>query len=103
MAYTFYIVFVRKFGIWPDNGTNSIFVQLHKKWPPKNPDNYRFLSLISHSSNVMLYILQSRLDGFIRWQISTEQAVFIKGRGAREQILNLRQIVEKAREHYFLV
>lgn len=90
-------------GIWPDEWSTSVFVPLHKKGSPANPDNYRLLSLISHSSKVMLYILQSRLESFIGWQISPEQAGFVKGRGTREQILNLRQIVEKAREHYFPV
>ncbi|MFR6994919.1 RNA-directed DNA polymerase, partial [Streptococcus pneumoniae] len=67
------------------------------------PDNYRLLTLISHSKNVLLYIIQSRLESFLNHQISAEQAGFVKGRGTREQILNLRQIIEKAREHYLPV
>lgn len=47
----------------------------------------------------MLYILHSCLDS-ISPQISPEQADFVKNRGTREQILNLRQIIEKAREYY---
>ncbi|VEN52761.1 unnamed protein product [Callosobruchus maculatus] len=90
-------------GVWPDEWCTSIFVPLHKKGFPTNPDNYRLLSLSSHASKVLLYILQSRLEGFIGWQISQAQAGFVKGRGTREQILNLRQIIEKAREHYFPV
>lgn len=90
-------------GVWPDEWCSSTFVPLHKKGSPTNPDNYRLLSLISHSSKVLLYILQSRLESFIGWQISPAQAGFVKGRGTREQILNLRQIIEKAREHYFPV
>ncbi|VEN56435.1 unnamed protein product [Callosobruchus maculatus] len=40
-------------------------------------------------------------NGFIGWQISQAQAGFVKGRGTHEQILNLRQIIEKTREHCF--
>ncbi|VEN62280.1 unnamed protein product [Callosobruchus maculatus] len=90
-------------GVWPDEWCTSIFVPLHKKGSPTNPDNYRLLSLISHASKVLLYILQSRLEGFIGWQISQAQAGFVKGHGTREQISKLRQIIEKAREHYFPV
>lgn len=45
----------------------------------------------------MFHIIQSRLQAFTTWQIAPEQAGFVKGRGAREQILNLRQLIEKAR------
>ncbi|KAF2888298.1 hypothetical protein ILUMI_17875 [Ignelater luminosus] len=45
----------------------------------------------------MLYILQARLQAFLTHQIAPEQAGFVKGRGTREQILNGRQLIEKAR------
>lgn len=48
----------------------------------------------------MLYILQTSLQHHIFWQISPEQAGFVKGRDTREQILNLRQLIEKSREFY---
>ncbi|VEN59488.1 unnamed protein product [Callosobruchus maculatus] len=44
-----------------------------------------------------------RMGGFIDWQNTQAQAGFVKGRGTRERILNLGQIIEKAREHYFPV
>ncbi|KAF2881254.1 hypothetical protein ILUMI_24921 [Ignelater luminosus] len=47
----------------------------------------------------MLYILQARLQAFLTHQIAPEQAGFVKGRGTREQILNARQLIEKAREY----
>lgn len=47
----------------------------------------------------MLYILQARLQAFLAHQIGPEQAGFVKGRGAREQILNARQLIEKTREY----
>jgi len=48
----------------------------------------------------MLYILQAQLNAFLQHQIAPEQAGFVKGRSTREQILNARQLIEKAREYY---
>lgn len=45
----------------------------------------------------MLYILQARLNAFLLQQIAPEKADFVKERGSREQTLNARQIIEKAR------
>lgn len=47
----------------------------------------------------MLYVLQARLNAFIQHQIAPEQVEFVRGRGTREQILNARQLIEKAREY----
>ncbi|KAF2888470.1 hypothetical protein ILUMI_17704 [Ignelater luminosus] len=44
----------------------------------------------------MLYILQARLQAFLTHQIAPEQVEFVKGRGTSEQILNARQLIEKA-------
>ncbi|KAI8422423.1 hypothetical protein MSG28_006263 [Choristoneura fumiferana] len=46
----------------------------------------------------MLHIINTRLSAYLSRQIAPEQAGFVKGRGTREQILILRQIIEKARE-----
>lgn len=90
-------------GIWPDDWRMSVFIPLHKKGATNVYDNYRLLALISHASKIMLYILQTRLQHHISWQISPEQAGFVKGRSTREQILNLRQLIEKSREFYVLM
>ncbi|KAI8441389.1 hypothetical protein MSG28_015004 [Choristoneura fumiferana] len=85
-------------GIWPDDWSQSIFIPLHKKGSTKKCNNYRLISLISHASKVMLHIINTRLSAYLSRQIAPEQAGFVKGRGTREQILILRQIIEKARE-----
>ena len=54
--------------------------------------------LISHASEVMLKILQVRLQQYVNWELSSVQAGFRKGRGTRDQIAKIRWIVEKARE-----
>ena len=60
--------------------------------------NYRTIALISHASKVMLKILQGRLQQFENCELPDVQAGFRKGRGTRDQIANIRWIMEKARE-----
>ena len=60
--------------------------------------NYHAIALISHASKVMLKILQARLQQYVNWEIPDVQAGFRKGRGTRNQIANIRWIMEKARE-----
>ena len=56
------------------------------------------IALISHASKVMLKILQACLQQYVNGELSDVQAGFRKGRGTREQIANIRWIIEKARE-----
>ena len=56
------------------------------------------MALISHASKVMLKILQARLQQYVNREILDVQAGFRKGRGTRDQIANIRWIMEKARE-----
>ena len=55
----------------------------------------------------MLQIPQARLQQYINHELPDIQAGFTKGRGTREQIANIRWIIEKAREfqkkHLFLL
>ena len=60
--------------------------------------NYRTMALISHASKVTLKILQTRLQQYMNREIQDVQAGFRKGRGTRDQIPNIRWIMEKARE-----
>ena len=46
----------------------------------------------------MLKILQARLQQYVNHELSDVQAVFRKGRGTRDQIANIRWIIEKVRE-----
>ena len=60
--------------------------------------NYCTIALISHASKVMLKILQARLQQYMNHEIPDVQAGFRKGRGTRDQIANIRWIIEKTRE-----
>ena len=58
------------------------------------PNNVQ-LALVSHTSKVMLKILQARLQQHVNQEIPDIQAGFIKGRGTREKTTNIRWITEK--------
>ena len=58
----------------------------------------RTIALISHTSKVMLKILQARLQQYVNCELPDVQAGFRKGRGTRDQIANIRWIIAKARE-----
>src|SRR5574337_1152322 len=82
-------------------GTGLEKVSFHSN--PKERQCQRMLklhtiALISHASKVMLKILQARLQQYVNREPSDVQAGFRKGRGTRDQIANIRWIIEKARE-----
>ena len=82
----------------PQDWKRSVFTPIPKKGNAKECSNYHTIALISHASKVMLKILQARLQQFVNHELPDVQASFRKGRGTRDQIANIRWIVEKARE-----
>ena len=60
-----------------------------KKVNAKECQNYRTIALISHASKVILKILQTRLQQYMKCELPDVQAGFRKGRGARDQIANI--------------
>ena len=84
----------------------SVFIPIPKKGNAKECSNYHTIALISHAINVMLKILQARLQQYMNHELPDVQAGFKKGRGTRDQIANIRGIMEKARvpeKHLFLL
>ena len=65
---------------------------------PKNAQTTAQFALISHTSKVILKILQARLQQYMHHEFPDVQAGFGKGRGTRDQIANICWIIEKARE-----
>ena len=64
----------------------------------KECSNYHTIALISHTSKVMLKILQARLQEYVNRELPDVQTGFRKGKGARDQIANIHWIMENARE-----
>ena len=60
--------------------------------------NYCTIALISHASKIMLKVFQARLQQYVNCKLPDVQAGFRKGRGTRDQIVNIHWIIEKARE-----
>ena len=56
------------------------------------------IALIPHASEVMLKILQARLQQYVNHGLPGVQAGFREGRGTRDQIVNIHWIIKKARE-----
>ena len=83
---------------WPQDWKRSVFIPIPKKGNAKECSNYHTIALISHASKVMLKILQARLQQYVNRELPDVQAGFRKGRGTRDQIANIRWIMEKARE-----
>ena len=76
----------------------SVFISIPKKGNAKECSNYCTIALISHTSKVMLKILQARLHQYMNCELPDVQARFRKGRGIKDQIANVHWIIEKARE-----
>ena len=80
---------------WPQDWKRSIFIPIPKAGNAKECSNYCTIALISHASKVMIKILQARLQQYVNRELPDVQAGFRKGRGTRDQIANIRWIIEK--------
>ena len=78
---------------WPQDWKRSVFISIPKKGNAKECSNYRTIAFISHTSKVMLKILQARLQQYVNRELPDVQAGFRKGRGTRDQIANIRWIM----------
>ena len=74
---------------WPQDWKRSLFIQIPKTGNAKECSNYHTIALISHASKVMLGILQSRLQRYVKCELPDVQAGFKKGRGATDQVPNI--------------
>ena len=82
---------------WPQDWKRSVFIPT-PKGNDKEFSNHCTIALISHAGKVMVKILQARLQQYVDCELPDVQAGFSKGRGTRDQIANIRWIMEKAIE-----
>ena len=80
---------------WPQDWKRSIFIPIPKKGNVKEYSNYHTLAFISHSSKIMLKILQARLQQYMNWELPDVQAGFRKGSRTRDQIAIVHWTTEK--------
>ena len=83
--------------LWPQDWKRSVFIPIPKKHNAKECSNYCTIVLISHTSKVMLKILQARLQQCVNHELQDVQAGFRKGRGTRDQVGNICWIIEKSK------
>ena len=82
---------------WLQDWKRSVFIPIPKKGNAKECSNYHTIVLISHCIKVMLKILQAGLQWYVNHELPDIQAEFRKGRGTRDQIVNIRWIIKKPR------
>ena len=87
-----------KIQLGPQDWKRSVFIPIAKKGNGKECSVYHTIALISHTSKVMLTIVQARLQQYMNCELPDVQAGFRKGRGTRDQIANICWIIKKARE-----
>ena len=69
---------------WPQDWKMSVFIPIPQKGNANECSNYHTIALISHTSKVMLKILQARLQQYMNRECPDVQAGFRKGKGTRE-------------------
>ena len=80
---------------WLQDWKRSVFIPLPKKDNAKECSNYRTIELISHANKVMLKILQTRLQPYVKWELSDVQAGFRK---SEEPEIKLPTSVESSKK-----
>ena len=83
---------------WPQDWKRSIFIPIPKKCNAKECSWYHIIALISHSSKVMLKILQARLQQYVNQELPDVPGGFRKHRGTRDQTVNNLWIIQRARD-----
>ena len=74
---------------WPQDWKRSVFILIPNKGNAKECSNYCTIPLISQAGEVMLKVLQGRLQQYMNCELLDVQAGFRKGRGTRDQIANI--------------
>ena len=82
---------------WPQDWKMSVFIPIPKKGNAKEYSDYYTSELISHTSKLMLKILQVKLEQYMNRELADVQAESRKGRRIRDQIANKNCIIEKGR------
>ena len=81
---------------WPQDWKRSVFIPIPKKGNAKECSSYCTIALISHTSKVMLKILQARLQQYMNHELPDVQAGFRKANRTRDQISIIHWIIKKS-------
>ena len=83
---------------WPQDWKRSVIIPITKKGKARECWNYHTITLISHSSILILETLKARLQQYMNHEIQDAQDGFRKGRGTRDQIANICSIIKSSRK-----
>ena len=83
---------------WPQDWKRTVFISIPKKSNAKECSNYHTIAFISHTTKVILKILQARFQQYMDEELPDVQTGFRKGTGTRNQTANIHWITEKSRE-----
>ena len=83
---------------WPQDWKRSTLIPIPKKGSTKECASHQTIALIFYASNVKLKILHARIQHYANQELPDVQAEFRKGRETRDQIANIRWIIEKPKE-----
>ena len=78
---------------WPQDWKRSVFIPIPKNSNANECSNYCAIMLISHTSKVMLKVLEARLQQYVNQELPNVQTGIRKGRGTRDQIANIHWII----------
>ena len=82
---------------YPQDWKRSVFIPIPKKDNAKECSNYHTIALISHAIKVMVKIFQARLQKYMNCELPDIQTRYRKGRGIRNQYVNICWIIKKTR------
>ena len=80
---------------WPQDWKRAVSIPIPKKGNAKESSNYGTITLFSHTSKVMLKILQARLQQYVNQELPDVQTGFRKD---RDQIANICWLIQRATE-----
>jgi len=86
-------------GTWPQEFNRIMMIPIKKKANAVECGDYRTLSLICHASQILLKVLNIRIENKAEDFIGENQFGFLKGRGTRKAIVVLRTLCERSIEH----
>ena len=78
----------------PEDWTKSIILIMPKKGDITKCENYRTISLINHSSKILLELIRSRMKPYVEAILAEEQAGFRPGRSTVEQVFALKMLIQ---------
>ena len=91
---------IQKTQQWPQDWKRSVFIPIPKKGNAKEYSNYHIIVLISHTSKVMLKILQASLQQYVNHELPDVQAGFRK-KNAEEPEIKLPTFIGSSRKQVF--